>query len=140
MRSVFDFASDVDGTADRSLLRRYGEEPGPGFTAIPYTDSDSSGLLDEAVRSLVILRGGSLGDPGAKLSVLASLLTQAEARITDVVWLARTRHGYSWGQVAERLGLVTDTARKRYSTYVRIRSELPCDGQQLLDSLTVPDA
>ncbi|MDA8289970.1 MAG: hypothetical protein M0014_16270 [Actinomycetota bacterium] len=127
MAPALDFTGDVLGVAGARaphLLRRYGDDPGPGFTAIPYTDSDSSGLLDEAIRALVVLRGGSVHDPGAKLSVLVTLAVEAEARIPDAVFLARTRHGYSWGQVAERLGLVTETARRRYADYVRACSEL----------------
>ena len=45
-----------------------------------------------------------------------------EVWIPDAVWLARARHGYSWGQVAERLGLVTETARRRYADNVRVRT------------------
>jgi len=126
MRSAFDFTGDVAGIAGARafhLVRRYGEEPGPAFTAIPYTDSASAGLVDEAVRALVILRAGSVHDPGATLSVLVSLAAAVEARIPDAVWLARVRHGYSWGQVAERLGLVTETARQRYGDYVRACSD-----------------
>jgi len=125
MRQALDFTGDATAAGERPphLMRRYGEAPGPGFTAIPYTDTDSAGLIDEAVRSLVILRGGSWRDPGATLSVLVSLAAEAEARIPDAVWLARVRHGYSWGQVAERLGLVTETARRRYCDYVRACSD-----------------
>jgi hypothetical protein len=125
MRAALDFSQDATVGRPRppNLVRRYGEEPGPGFTAIPYTDTASAGLIDEAVRALVILRGGSAHDPGASLSVLVSLAAEAEARIPDAVWLARVRHGYSWGQVAERLGLVTETVRRRYGDYVRACSE-----------------
>ena len=126
MRAAFDFTGDVLGVAGTKaphVLRRFGEDPGPGFTAIPYTDTDSAGLVDEAVRALVILRGGSAHDPGATLPVLVSLGVEVEARIPDAVWLARARHGYSWGQVAERLGLVTETARRRYADYVRACSD-----------------
>ncbi len=126
MRTAFDFTGDVLGVAGTRaphVLRRYGEEPGPGYTAIPYTDTDSAGLVDDAVRALVILRDGSPHDPGATLSVLVSLGAEVEARIPDAVWLARARHGYSWGQVAERLGLVTETARRRYGDYVKACSD-----------------
>jgi hypothetical protein len=97
----------------------------PDYTAIPYTDADSSALLDEAVRSLVILRNGSPRDPGARLSVLVSLLADAEARLADSVWLARTRDGYSWDRIAERMALTADAVRHRYGGYVRACSELP---------------
>jgi hypothetical protein len=123
MRCTLDFTGDGPRRRAPHLLRRYGEDPGPGFTAIPYTDTDSAGLIDEAAHSLVILRGGSVRDPGAMLSVLISLAEEAEVRIPGTVWLARVRHGYSWGQVAERLGLVTETARRRYCDYVRACSD-----------------
>ncbi|MDA8288544.1 MAG: hypothetical protein M0014_08850 [Actinomycetota bacterium] len=122
MRAAFDFSRDA-GSSPPHLVRRYGEDPGPGFTAIPYTDTNSAGLIDEAVRSLVVLRAGSGRDPGAALSVLVSLAAEVQARVPDAVWLARARHGYSWGQVAERLGIATESARRRYSDYVRARSD-----------------
>ncbi len=125
MRAALDLSQDATAGFPRppDIVRRYGEDPGPGFTAIPYTDTASAGLIDEAVHALVILRGGSAHDPGATLSVLVSLAQEAEARIPDAVWLARVRHGYSWGQVAERLGLVTETVRRRYGDYVRACTE-----------------
>jgi hypothetical protein len=114
MRPALDFSQGATVGRPRppSFVRRYGEDPGPGFTAIPYTDTASSGLID-----------GSAHDPGATLSVLVSLAAEVEARIPDAVWLARVRHGYSWGQVAERLGLVTETVRRRYGDYVRACTE-----------------
>ena len=88
MRAALDFTGDVLGVAGTRAprtLRRYGEDPGPGFTVIPYTDSESAGLIDEAVHSLIILRGGSAHDPGAMLSVLVSLGVEVEARIPDLL-------------------------------------------------------
>jgi len=122
MRAALDLSCDAKPSPPH-LVRRYGEDPGPGFTAIPYTDTDSAGLIDEALRSLVVLRAGSTRDPGAVLSVLVSLAAEVGARVPDAVWLARARHGYSWDQVAERLGITTESARRRYADYVRARSD-----------------
>ncbi len=99
---------DLDPYADRS--------------AIPYTDAASRALLDDVVASLVVLRGGSTHDPGATISVLVSLDAEIEDRLANDVWLAR-HHGFSWDQVAERLGLTPGAARRRYSEQVRSRSE-----------------
>lgn len=93
-------------------------------TAIAYTDSASGALLDDITAVLVDLRGGSPQDPGARLSVLASILAEADSRIPDTVWCARAHH-YSWEQIAERIGITTSAARRRYSRYATQRSELP---------------
>ncbi len=91
-----------------NIVRRYGADPGPDFTAIPYTDTNSAGLIDGVGRALVILRGGSAHDPVATLSVIVSLAAESEVRIPDAVWRARVRHGSS------RLALRDDCRNPRH--------------------------
>jgi hypothetical protein len=80
----------------------------------PIVDDDSAAVLDEAVYSLTMLRSPmEEGDAGARLHALASLIAQAETSITGAVTAARDQ-GYSWPDIANRLGLTTTTARRRH--------------------------
>ena len=105
-------------------------DPYPNRTLIPSCDADCQALIDQAVESLIILRGGSTRDPGAHMSVLASLAAEADDRIPDTVWSARTHHHYTWNLIAERLALTPQAARKRYSHYVQLRSQPPVHEQR----------
>jgi hypothetical protein len=87
------------------------------------TDAECRTLIDDIVASLIILRGGSTNEPGAILSVTASIAAEAGDRIPETVWLART-HGYTWDRIGERLALSAGAARKRYRYYVRTRTDL----------------
>jgi hypothetical protein len=98
-------------------------DPYPDRTAIPSTDAECRALIDDIVASLIILRGGSTRDPGAILSVTASVAAEADDRIPETVWIART-HGYTWDRIGERLALTAGAARKRYRHYVHIRTDL----------------
>ena len=105
-------------------------DPYPDRTAIPSTDAECRALIDDIVTSLIILRGGSANDPGAILSVTASIAAEAGDRLPETVWTART-HQYTWDQIAERLALTaTNAARKRYGHHVRIRTELAIHHQR----------
>jgi transposase-like protein len=64
-----------------------------------------------------------LGDPGPTISVLVSLVYEAESRLDDAVADARD-HGYSWDQIADRLGTSVTTARRRYVWWTHHRHEL----------------
>jgi hypothetical protein len=80
----------------------------------PIVDDDSATVVDEAVRSLTMLRSPlEDGDAGARLHALASLIAQAETFITDTVAAARDQ-GYTWPEIANRLALTTTTTRRRH--------------------------
>ena len=91
-------------------------------TAIPYTDAASAALLDSAVDALVTVRGGNRADPGARLSLLASLSAELDERTRDVVWRAREKQ-LSWEIIAERLATTASTAKSRYTQHVKARHE-----------------
>lgn len=91
-------------------------------TAIPYTDAASAMLLDSAVDALVTVRGGRRSDPGARLSVLASLSAELDERTRDVVSRARSCR-LSWEIIAERLAMTAPGARSRYTAHVKGRKE-----------------
>lgn len=91
-------------------------------TVIPYTDAASAMLLDSAADALITVRGGARSDPGARLSVLASLTAELDERTRDVVWRAR-RQKLSWELIAERLATTASSARSRYNQHVDTRHD-----------------
>ncbi len=80
-------------------------------------------MVEEAVESLVCLRGSGPGDAGAVLSCLASLIAEAQARLPDAVADARDRD-YTWPEIATRLAATASTARRRYAAYAHWRAGL----------------
>lgn len=99
----------------------------------PYTDADTTTVVDHAVGTLVILRAPMwLGDPGPIISVLVSLAGEADGRLCDAVADARDQ-GYSWDQIASRLATSVATARRRYASYSRWRRALPVAHPQASD-------
>jgi hypothetical protein len=97
----------------------------PCRAAIPYTDADSAAALARVVRWLVARRSPSApGDAGATVSVLVSLLAEADAMLAEAVADARDQ-GYTWDDVAMRLGTTASAARHRWGSYARSRRSLP---------------
>jgi hypothetical protein len=87
----------------------------------PYTDADTTRIIDQAIIALVTLRAPMwLGDPGPTISVLVSLVGEADNRVSDAVADARDQ-GYGWDQIASRLCTTVATARRRYGGYTRWR-------------------
>ena len=102
-------------------------DPRQDHSAIPYTDGDTIALVDQALESLVLLRSPmELGDAGATVSALVSLIAAANSRLPDAVGDARDQ-GYSWDDIASRLATTTPTARRRYAAYARWRTPLDLD-------------
>jgi len=106
------------------------EPPSPTDTRrdsalVPYVGQDSVPVLDEAVTSLVLMRSPMwLGDAGPTISVLVSIVAQAQEMLCGAVMSARDQ-GYTWDEVAGRLACSTTTARRRYSVYRRPRPHTP---------------
>jgi hypothetical protein len=90
----------------------------PDHTLIPGTDTVCRAILDSAVVSLILARGGDPHDPGAVTSILVSLIADASDRLPDTVAHARAR-GFTWNRIAERLGTTIPAARYRFAGYVR---------------------
>ena len=83
------------------------------YTALPATDGLTAALIDDAVATLTICRGGCLDDPAARISALVSLAGQADDLLHDAVAGARDA-GCSWDVIADRLATTAATARRRY--------------------------
>jgi hypothetical protein len=103
------------------------DDPRRDRTAIPYTDSDTHALIDEAAYLLTIFRAPmSFGDAGATVSVLVSLAVEADDQLHDAVADAHDQ-GYTWDEIADRLNTSVTTARRRYRAYTNWRKTQPLD-------------
>jgi hypothetical protein len=84
----------------------------------PATGTDSERVLEDAIDTLATLRDMDwLGDAGATLHLLASLLAQAQHRLPRAVADARDQE-YSWAQIADLLGVTRASAWQRYSRHL----------------------
>lgn len=81
----------------------------------PYTDDNTAALIDEAA-TVVMTRALMLfGDAGPTISVLVSLVRQAQAMLFDAVADARDQE-YTWEQIGSRLSTGPSAARHRYGS------------------------
>lgn len=102
-------------------------DPRRSHSAVPFTDADTVALVDQAVESLVLMRSPmELGDAGATISALVSLIVEADSRLPDAVSDARDQ-GYTWDDIASPLATTVATARRRYAAYARRRTPLDLD-------------
>lgn len=82
-------------------------------TTTPRTDSDTYELIDTAVEHLAHRRGANLGDEHDLITLLASLIDQAQRWLPMAITNARL-NGSTWEQIARSLGCTTDEARLRF--------------------------
>lgn len=94
------------------------------YTAIPFTDNASRTILQAAVIDLTRGRGGSFLDPSATVSILQSLLAEAQASLYEAVADARDS-GCSWNLIATRLATTVPSARHRFGPYSNWRRQHP---------------
>ncbi len=92
-------------------------------SSCPWLDEETLALVEEAVGSLVVSRGGGRGDAGAVLSALASLIAETQRRLPDAVADARDQE-YTWAEIAARLATTTSVVSRRYRDYIRWRAGL----------------
>ena len=94
----------------------------------PATDDDTRAVLGSAIEALCPLRGLEwVGDAGATLHRLASLVAEATERVPRAVADARDQD-YSWAQVADLLGVTRASAWQRYAAHTaRDRTPLELD-------------
>lgn len=79
----------------------------------PSSGDDTYDLVDDALAVLAGRRGAWLGDPLAAMTLLASLIDQAQRMIPMLALEARD-HGHSWHDIARALATSPDQARLRY--------------------------
>jgi len=90
-------------------------EPRRDHYVEPATGEDSRAVLDAAIESLGQVRGLEwVGDAGVTVHLLASLIAEARSRMPRAVADARDQD-YSWGQVAELLGVTRASAWQHYA-------------------------
>ena len=100
------------------LKRRVGLYPG---TFDPVTlfldphllDDTVFDLIDDALTTLAERRGAWLGDDLTAITLIASLIDQAERCLPQLVHDARA-NGHSWHQIAQALATSPDQARLRF--------------------------
>jgi hypothetical protein len=86
----------------------------------PHSDFCTWHLTETALRDLASHRGGWLGDPLTAITMLASLIEQAERMIPELAADAR-RQRASWADIAAALGTSPEQAELRYSPRSPVR-------------------
>ena len=91
-------------------------EPRRDHYLAPATGEDTERVLEAAIETLGTVRGLEwLGDAGATLHLLTSLIAEAQHRLPRAVADARDQE-YSWAQIADLLGVTRATAWQRYAS------------------------
>jgi hypothetical protein len=80
----------------------------------PHSGDDTCDLIDDALYQLAERRGKWLGDPLAAITLLASLIDQAERMIPEHALLALD-NGATWHDIATALATSPEQAELRYS-------------------------
>ena len=80
----------------------------------PSSGDDTYDLIDNALTELAARRGTWLGDPLAAITLLASLIDQAEKMIPVLAAEARD-HDATWHDIATALATSPEQAELRYS-------------------------
>ena len=83
--------------------------PGP----CPRSGDDTYALIDNALAALAERRGAWLGDDLAAITLIASLIEQAERFLPELVTSARL-NGHTWDQIAAALATSSEQAQLRY--------------------------
>ena len=90
-------------------------EPRRDHFLAPATGADTERVLEDAIDTLGTLRGLPwLGDAGATLHLLTSLIDETQRRLPRAVADARDQD-YSWAQIADLLGVTRASAWQRYA-------------------------
>jgi hypothetical protein len=82
----------------------------------PTLNADTARVLDEALVLLGTIRipSGWLGDGGAEVQLLVSLIAEAERRLPGAVARARDQD-YSWAEIGDMLGTTRAAAWQRFA-------------------------
>src|SRR6476659_1088942 len=82
-------------------------------TPRPSTGEDTFDLIDDAVAALADRRGVWLGDDVRTITLIASLIEQAERCLPQLVHDARA-NGHGWTSICQAPGTNPDEARLRF--------------------------
>jgi hypothetical protein len=88
--------------------------PEPLTPEPPRSGDDTYDLIDDALGKLAERRGKWPGDPLASITLIASLIDQAERLLPEQVLIARD-HGATWHDIATALATSPDQAELTYS-------------------------
>jgi hypothetical protein len=80
----------------------------------PHSDDDTYDIIDDALGDLAGRRGAWLGDPLTFITLIASLIEQAERMLPEQVLLALD-NGATWHDIATALATSPEQAQLRYS-------------------------
>jgi len=86
----------------------------------PHSGNDTWDLVENALRELADRRGRWPGDPLTAITLLASLIDQAERMIPELAADARKNRA-SWADLATALGTSPEQAELRYSPRSPVR-------------------
>jgi len=86
----------------------------------PHSGNDTWDLVENALRELADRRGRWPGDPLTAITLLASLIDQAERMIPELAADARKNRA-SWADIATALGTSPEQAELRYSPRSPVR-------------------
>jgi hypothetical protein len=92
----------------------------PMTPAPPHSGSDTWDLIENALRELAGRRQRWLGDPLTAITMLASLIDQAERMIPELAADAR-KNRVSWAGIATALGTSPEQAELLYSPRSPVR-------------------
>jgi hypothetical protein len=79
----------------------------------PRSGEDTFDLIDDALPTLAARRGVWLGDDLAAMTLVASLIEQAERFLRQLVLDARA-NGHTWHEIADALDTSPDDAQLRF--------------------------
>ena len=79
----------------------------------PRSGDDTYDLIDHALAALAERRSAWLGDNLTAITLIASLIDQAERFLPELVTSARL-NGHTWDQIAQALATSPDQAQLRY--------------------------
>jgi len=84
------------------------------FPPGPRSGDDTYDLIDGALYALAERRGAWLGDDLTAITLIASLIDQAERFLPELVTNARL-NGRTWDQIAQALATSPEEARLRFA-------------------------
>ena len=79
----------------------------------PVSGEDTHDLIDDALAELARRRGAWLGDDMTAITLIASLIEQAERFMPEMVANARL-NGHSWDEIARAIGTSPEQAHMRF--------------------------